>query len=256
MVDSTKISWWSGPHGLSADARDEFETELAAVRELMQKLPNDEASERRSEELIRHYLRLTDAIDSRRLSLYRIALQMIAISFAGFALVATAMAQDLNPYGVGLAVAVLLALLGTTVTGLLVIITYHTQTSPSESIYHFRNFEGEAAELIVNSPRWFYHGLPALADYPFTGTRSEAVDSLAVTAFVRGAKQFLQSPGHSDRAAAIRDNLRHAYLLLVHNAYKNKFDRTLILQVRCGIITSITAFVATLFGLLLRVLLF
>ncbi|WP_316788856.1 hypothetical protein [Pedobacter frigoris] len=236
-LDFSNIDWWNGEQRPSTEFINRVNVELTRIQESLEKIPESEPEgtslERKSkllEGLIKHYLDLTKVLDQRRGDYYKAALQMSAIGLTGFGLLIKLI--DFSPITVVslLSLSVCLGLLSILATAFLVIDKYYWQTNSKR--YHFLKLNSPKVKVLGNSWMYFYHGIPGVGEIPFTSNPFKEVDKLkdqenGVEKYVAGAAFYFDQFINATSRELYIQNLRHTYMLLIHNAYKNKFDAQL-----------------------------
>lgn len=262
------MTWWKGTPQPEDDFLTRLASEFSKIEDLIGKIPNDstfddengeiQKKSKIAEGLIKHYLDLSKVLDQRRGDYYKAALQLVAIGLTGLGLLLKFI--NLSPISLitlaGLSIC--LGLMIMIITSFLVIRRFYWQTKSDR--YHFLKIDSNCISTLGNSWMWFYHGVEGLSKIPFTSVGKNEKEKLiqnknGVEGYVDGARFFFDK----FIAATPRDiyiqNLKHAYLLLVHNAYKNRFERQLTDLLSKGIniasyvvmIALLMSFTATMF---------
>jgi len=139
-----------------------------------------------------------------------------------------------------LSISVCLGLLSLLVTSFLVIDRYYWQTNSKR--YHFLKIDASLVKVIGNSWMWFYHGVGGISGIPFISRDTKVrKQEEGVFGYLAGASFYFDHFIKATPRDMYIENLRHTYLLLIHNAYKNKFDAQLTRIMTKG--TRITFFI-------------
>jgi hypothetical protein len=236
MTAKTSQPWWAGKKELTSEEIEEFNTLFASVSSKINAVKKDDAKKKLSEDLIKHYLDLTKVLDQRRSQYFAASLNMLAISLAGLAIVL----KYLDPVNTSVYILALLfslfcGLIAIAVTGFIGIMTFYWQTkSDRYSFLKIKTTGTEGIKSLGNSWLWFYHGNPEVSKIPFLNKSNSENEFNGAKAYAQGAEFFFDKFVTATEEDILKENLKHAYLLLVHNAYKNKFDRQLTDRLSLG----------------------
>lgn len=244
-LDFSKIEWWSGEPKPSKYFIDKVNAQLSKLQDSLENMPKKAKNESGETEfdldliekkskllegLIKHYLDLTKVLDQRRGDYYKAALQMTAIGLTGFGLLIKLISFSPITVVSLLSISVCLGLLSMLGTAFWVIDKYYWQGKSER--YHFLKIDAPKTKIVGNSWMWFYHGVAGIGNIPYTSnpTSNDKLmedQKAGVEGYLAGAEFFFEQFNCATTEDIYRQNLKHTYALLIHNAYKNKFDRQL-----------------------------
>lgn len=247
------MDWWKGSEKPDQEFFDRMGVEFNKIEILFNEIPEGkvdseikevETKSKIAEGLIKHYLDLTKVLDQRRGDYYKAALQLIAIGLTGLGLLLKFITTSPISMILLIAISISLGLSIMIITAFLVIKHFYWQTKSDR--YHFLKIDTSRVPNLGNSWEWFYHGVDGVSKIPFTDSKCRdkeklKLDKLGVEGYITGASFYFDKFIKSTPKDLYIQNLKHAYLLLVHNAYKNKFERQLTDIMSKGI--NITFFV-------------
>ncbi|HEV7330936.1 MAG TPA: hypothetical protein VGN63_07855 [Flavisolibacter sp.] len=252
-------SWWK-----SIKDDDRFFTEadekIKAIEAKLDayKAGSEDADEKRMkllEGLIKHYLDLTRAIDVRRAEYFKAGLQMFAVSLAALGVIVKFIDFENHLFVSIITLAFVVGLISLLYTAISIITTFYWQTQSER--YHFLKLDATKHPYLGNSWLWFYHGVPGLDKIPYIKKSTESSEESdyrdGAMGYLNGAEFYFRNFIDATDKEIFIQHLRYTYLLLVHNAYKNKFDRQLIDRISEGTkntfgITGIALFLSFVIG--------
>ncbi|MGG7440196.1 hypothetical protein [Chryseobacterium arthrosphaerae] len=261
------MDWWKDNKKPNKDFFDKMAPEFNKIESLFDEIPEGkdeneikeiETKSKIAEGLIKHYLDLTKVLDQRRGDYYKAALQLIAIGLTGLGLLLKFITTSPISLILLIAISICIGLAIMIITSFLVIKCFYWQTKSDR--YHFLKIDTNKVPNLGNSWEWFYHGVEGLSKIPFTDSEycdkeKLKLNELGVEGYVTGASFYFDKFIKSTPRDLYIQNLKHAYLLLVHNAYKNKFERQLTNIMSRGMnVTSWVVILAILLSILLSVL--
>ena len=190
------------------------EAELTAIRSL-----GDEAKSKKLadvKEMIVYYTQATSAVEDRRANIHSVSLQLLGLSVAAVALVASV--QD-GLWSNWLARAFLVLALGIGAilfaAAILAALIYEAQ---SGFRYPFLKLQEYG-----NRWKWFYYGNPSILKISTCPMRSKKGRNSDLMHYVAGLGFFAERYRKEDLDGELRDAIIHLYLLQVHNYYKNRW---------------------------------
>ncbi|SMO69728.1 hypothetical protein SAMN06265171_1052 [Chryseobacterium rhizoplanae] len=233
------MDWWKGTNKPDQEFLDRMSIEFEKIDKLFAEIPEStdeevlkviETKSKTAEGLIKHYLDLTKVLDQRRGDYYKAALQLVAIGLTGLGLLLKFITSSSISLVFLISISICLGLFTMIITAFRVITCFYWQTKSDR--YHFLKIDTTKIPNLGNSWEWFYHGVEGLSKIPFISSdwkKSKKLehDKIGVDGYVSGASFYFENFIKSTPRDLYIQNLKHAYLLLVHNAYKNKFERQL-----------------------------
>ncbi|QCR21648.1 hypothetical protein [Pontibacter sp. SGAir0037] len=245
--DINSEDWWNGDQKPDQAFFNEANTKIKAIYDSLNSFQDEEVQEDKTkkvdkikllEGLIKHYLDLTKVLDQRRGDYFKAGLQLFTIALAGLGIVIRYISPS-NLTIVGLiSASIAIGLVIIIYTGFRIITTYYWQTKSDR--YHFLKIDAKKLNYLGNSWMWFYHGVPGVSKIPFTDNekKKSAKDlesnKKGVLGYLEGAEAYFNNYIKASDKDIFIQHLRYTYLLLVHNAYKNKFDRQLTDRLSIG----------------------
>ncbi|AZA90047.1 Uncharacterised protein [Chryseobacterium nakagawai] len=233
------MDWWKDTNKPDQEFLDRMSIEFEKIDKLFAEIPEStdpevlkviETKSKTAEGLIKHYLDLTKVLDQRRGDYYKAALQLVAIGLTGLGLLLKFITSSSISLVYLISISICLGLLTMIITAFRVITCFYWQTKSDR--YHFLKIDTTKIPNLGNSWEWFYHGVEGLSKIPFISSawqKSKKLeqDKIGVNGYIIGASFYFENFIKSTPRDLYIQNLKHAYLLLVHNAYKNKFERQL-----------------------------
>ncbi|MFD2515829.1 hypothetical protein ACFSRY_18295 [Pontibacter locisalis] len=245
--DINSQEWWNDDQKPDQAFFDEANAKIKSIYDSLNNFQDEEVKEDHTkkvdkikllEGLIKHYLDLTKALDQRRGDYFKAGLQLFTIALAGLGIVIRYISpSNLTVLGlVSASIAIGLAII--IYTGFRIITTYYWQTKSDR--YHFLKIDAKKLNYLGNSWMWFYHGVPGVSKIPFTDNPKKGsnedlqLNKKGVLGYLEGAEAYFNNYIKATDKDIFIQHLRYTYLLLVHNAYKNKFDRQLTDRLSIG----------------------
>lgn len=190
------------------------EAELTALGSLDDRAKREKIAD--VKEMITYYTQATSAVEDRRTKIHSVSLQLLGLSVAAGALVASV--QDgLWSNWLARAFLVLALVIGAIlfVAAILAALIYEAQ---SGFRYPFLKL-GEYG----NRWKWFYYGNPSILKIGPCPMRSEKGRTSDMIRYVEGLGFFAEQYRKEDLDGELSDGIIHLYLLQVHNYYKNRW---------------------------------
>ena len=203
----------SGKQDIDA-LKEKVEVELQAIRGLQDNVKQEKLAD--VKQMIAHYTQATSVIEDRRASMHSVSLQLLGLSVAACALVATV--QD-GLWDNWLARAFLVF---TLIIGAILFVSATVAVIIFEAQSGFRYPFLELSEY-GNRWKWFYYGNPSIPQIGPNAMRWQKDLKADMMLYVEGLAFFAEKYRKEDLDGELCDGIIHLYLLQVHNYYKNRW---------------------------------
>lgn len=196
---------------------DELERALSGLSEL--ELGEKQRKGEDIRRMISHYLRLTETMEDRRVRIYNLSLQVLAISLAGSALLLAhreALVRFLLGFVFLSASSGVLALffVASIATGLF----YQCQ-----SAFRYPFVQCPELEEYGNRWKWFYYGNKEILKINTRSVFRTSDPNKTAVPYLAGLRDFVSNYSRETFDAQLRDSVIQLYLYQVHNYYKNRW---------------------------------
>ena len=200
--------------------RDIIEMECRAEAALVefQKTAGSERA-RKSDDIrnmILYYRNLSDNIEARRNDVFRVSLQILAISVSGLAFAITQYSKLVTSSA---GTMVFWSIVGTVVVliccAFVAALQYHRQSAYQYPFLELREHG--------NRWKWYYYGNREILNISCSLRLCASDKKKDTLAYLSGLAFFAAKYTEETAEGELRDNLIHLYLLQVHNYYKNQF---------------------------------
>jgi hypothetical protein len=196
--------------------------------------------------MIKHYIGMTDAIETRRIRANDQALQILALSITGLGIlfsgklsfpVDSELLMKIN-------VTIVSVLVSQIIFSLVITLTFFLQTN--FDYYPFQQYPQYG-----NKWKWFFYGNPEIKRIDTNPYIQSHSFENTTEPYLNGLVYYANNYVKEDIDTELKDNIQQLYLLQVHNYYKNRFFNKLttiqqystfftVLLIICGTIWMLT----------------